>query len=56
MRRTLLICMLAALVGGCGGSAEVHERDLVVQDSAGAWAGSATPQNRPIAVSGAPRR
>ncbi|MDX6723986.1 MAG: simple sugar transport system substrate-binding protein [Solirubrobacteraceae bacterium] len=36
MRRTLLICMLAALVGGCGGSAEVHERDLVVQDSAGA--------------------
>jgi simple sugar transport system substrate-binding protein len=32
--RALLICVLAALLGGCGGSAEVHERDLVVRDAA----------------------
>jgi simple sugar transport system substrate-binding protein len=35
MRRALLPCLLAALIGGCGAAAEVRERDLV-SDSPGA--------------------
>jgi simple sugar transport system substrate-binding protein len=47
MRRVLLICALAALLGGCGGSPEVKERDLVVENSASPASGRPSAPEMP---------
>jgi simple sugar transport system substrate-binding protein len=49
MRRALLLCLVAVVLGGCGAAAEVRERDLV-SDAPGAPA-----PRRPAAPSGADR-
>jgi simple sugar transport system substrate-binding protein len=43
MRRALLLCLLAAVLGGCGSAAEVRESDLV-SDGPGASAPRPAPQ------------
>jgi simple sugar transport system substrate-binding protein len=47
MRRALLLCALAALLGACGGSAEVHERNLVVDDATTPPSGQPAPRQAP---------
>jgi len=46
MRRALLLCLLGILLTGCGGSAEVQERDLVADDAATSVPAQGAPKDR----------
>ncbi|MEA2227422.1 MAG: simple sugar transport system substrate-binding protein, partial [Solirubrobacteraceae bacterium] len=50
MRRALLLCLLAALLGGCGAAVELHERDLVVATAAPDERPSPAPRPAGVAI------